>query len=65
MPLQKLVLRSDEILRVKYETTSIHAHKNLYENVHSRVIHNSANVETARTDMNIYYTHTNCGMSFQ
>lgn len=39
--------------------------QNLYENVHSRIIHNSANVETASTDMNIDYTYTNCGKSFQ
>lgn len=44
---------------------SIHVHKNLYENVHSRIIHNSANVETASTDMTIDYTYTNCGKSFQ
>lgn len=29
--------------------------QNLYENVHSRIIHNSTNVETASTDMNIDY----------
>lgn len=39
--------------------------QNLYENVHSRIIHNSANVETASTDMTIDYTYTNCGKSFQ
>lgn len=39
--------------------------QNFYENVHSRIIHNSANVETASTDMNIDYTYTNCGKSFQ
>lgn len=39
--------------------------QNLYENVHSRIIHNSTNVETASTDMNIDYTYTNCGKSFQ
>lgn len=53
------------LFQLTTEYNNIHVHKNLYENVHSRIIHNSTNVETASTDMNIDYTQTNCGMSFQ